>query len=240
MLVCWACAIPVVLQIHARDGAHDHPTEAPPSRLVRTTSLSLARPAQVRGLGTPSASPPVSSSGPNVMSRSHSLPSSPPPPPPQTPGQITPRAPIFVRSELALEWSPDWTSLRRTSRSAFGAALRALSSDAPWCAGWSATLPRTCSHRVCRTGTGTLLAPPLHIVREVRHKYTWWLLRTSSSRMRTDPLRSMMTHSYACTIAPHRTCSARCRCSAAHLSFCDSGSHDLPPLRNGAFRFRRY
>ena len=34
------------------------------------------------------------------------------------------------RSELALAWSPDWTSLRRTPRSAFGAALRALPSDA--------------------------------------------------------------------------------------------------------------
>ena len=50
-----------------------------PSRLVRTTSLSLARPAQARGLGTPSASPPVSSPSPNVMSRSHSLPSRVPP-----------------------------------------------------------------------------------------------------------------------------------------------------------------
>ena len=50
-----------------------------PSRLVRTTSLSLARPAQARGLGTPSASPPVPSPSPNVMSRSHSLPSRVPP-----------------------------------------------------------------------------------------------------------------------------------------------------------------
>ena len=80
ILVCWACAIPVVLQIHARNGTQDHPTEGPPSRLVRTTSLNLVRPTHVRGLGTPRAPPPVSNSGPNVMSRSHSLPSSPPPP----------------------------------------------------------------------------------------------------------------------------------------------------------------
>ena len=88
--------------------------------------------------------------------------------------------------------------------------------------------------------SGTLLAPPSHTVPEARHKYTWWLRRTSLSRMSTAPLRSMMTRNYACIIAPHRTCSARCRCSATHLFFYDSGFHDLPPLRNGAFRSRRY
>ena len=31
ILVCWACAIPVVLQIHARDEAHDHPAEGTPT-----------------------------------------------------------------------------------------------------------------------------------------------------------------------------------------------------------------
>ena len=31
ILVCWACAIPVVLQIHARNETHDHPTEGPPT-----------------------------------------------------------------------------------------------------------------------------------------------------------------------------------------------------------------
>ena len=30
-VVCWACAIPVVLQVHARDEARDHSTEGPPT-----------------------------------------------------------------------------------------------------------------------------------------------------------------------------------------------------------------
>ena len=50
-----------------------------PDRLVRTTSLTLARPALALGLSTPNAPPPVSDLNSNIMSRSHSLPSSPPP-----------------------------------------------------------------------------------------------------------------------------------------------------------------
>ena len=50
-----------------------------PNRLVRTTSLGLARPAPARGLRTPNGSPPVPSPSPNIMPRSLSLPSRVPP-----------------------------------------------------------------------------------------------------------------------------------------------------------------
>ena len=50
-----------------------------PNRLVRTTSLSLARPAPAMDRGTPNASSPVTNPSPIIMSRSHSLPSRVPP-----------------------------------------------------------------------------------------------------------------------------------------------------------------
>ena len=50
-----------------------------PSRLVRTTPLGLARPAQALDQGTPSASSPVPNPSSNIMPRSHSLPSRVPP-----------------------------------------------------------------------------------------------------------------------------------------------------------------
>ena len=49
------------------------------NRLVRTTSLNLTRPTLALGLSTPNASPLVSDSNPNIMPRSHSLPSRTPP-----------------------------------------------------------------------------------------------------------------------------------------------------------------
>ena len=50
-----------------------------PNRLVRTTSLSLARPAPAMDRGTSHASSPVTNPSPIIMSRSHSLPSRVPP-----------------------------------------------------------------------------------------------------------------------------------------------------------------
>ena len=50
-----------------------------PNRLVRTTSLSLARSAQAPDLTAPNASSPIPNSGLNIMSRANSLPSRVPP-----------------------------------------------------------------------------------------------------------------------------------------------------------------
>ena len=44
ILVCWACVIPVVLQIHAHNEAHDHPTEGPPTDTDTDTQTQTDHP----------------------------------------------------------------------------------------------------------------------------------------------------------------------------------------------------
>ena len=91
------------------------------------------------------------------------------------------------------------------------------------------------------------MAPPSHVRRGVRRRYTSWLLHTGSSSIHTDPSRCMMTPSFARTIAPYRTCSTRHPCLAAHLSVSDNRRiafviafrHSIDPTRGGRSTARR-